>query len=64
MSSPNRTCRLILGRSSYRRLLAALQELLAGITGPDRQTVATRLARYLLWEFEDYQEYDPRRRGG
>lgn len=45
--------KLILPTWSYDALLAALRDLCSAAKGPVWDVVATRLARYGAWEFED-----------
>ena len=47
--------KLILPHWDYDALLRALTDLCAEATGPSWESVATRLARYGAWEFEDDQ---------
>lgn len=49
---------LILPRYSYGLLWEAISDLCEGIEGPDWETVAGRLGRYGLWEYDTF--YGPR----
>lgn len=48
---------LFLPRYDYALMQRAIEDVCARATGPDWDTVAGHLARYGLWEFEDYREY-------
>jgi hypothetical protein len=37
----------------------AVERLCRRTNGPDWKSVAEKLARYMAWEFEDYQELEP-----
>ena len=50
---------LIVPRYDYDLVRRAIQEVCDQAQGPDWGTVASRLARYALWEFEDYDMYPP-----
>lgn len=47
---------LFLWRYDYKLLRRVIEDLCARAEGPDWGAVAARLARYGLWEFEDYVE--------
>lgn len=49
---------LFLPRYDYALMRRVIEGLCEQATGPDWDTVATRLARYAHWEFEGYREYE------
>lgn len=49
---------LILPRFDYGLLWKAISDLCESIEGPDWETVARRIGRYGLWEYDDF--YGPR----
>lgn len=50
---------IFMPRYDYRCMLQILDDIAEREAGPDWETVATRLARYGQWEFEDYNRYAP-----
>lgn len=48
---------IFLARYDYALMRRIIEELCEQAMGEDWDTVAARLARHSLWEFEDYREY-------
>jgi hypothetical protein len=47
---------LIVGRFSWETVEAALNQYVRSVEGRDWSEVASRLSRFMYWEFEDYRE--------
>jgi hypothetical protein len=47
---------IIMKEFSWSGAVAALEKLVSSFEGPDWRTLATKIGRYGLWEFEDYQD--------
>lgn len=47
---------LFLPEWSYAALVAAVEEVLTQAVAPEWEAVATRIGRYMQWEFEDYDD--------
>jgi hypothetical protein len=48
---------LVLRSFSWEAVEAALNQYVRSVSGEDWAEVASKLSRFMLWEFEDYQPY-------